>query len=73
MSKLDKEMTQEHFEEELATLDFDGDEEISMAETVNFIHKRLNRQELLLIGVYWIGHCLNPKDEINDLMTKSSS
>ena len=58
-------MTQETFDQEFAKLDFDGDGEISMAEMLNFIDRRLNRQELLLIGVYWIGHCLNPKDEMN--------
>ena len=56
-------MTREKFEEEYAKLDFDGDEEISMTEMTNFIQKRLYRQELLLIGVYWIGHCFNPKEE----------
>ena len=56
-------MTQETFDEEFARLDYDGDEEISLQEMINFIEKRLNRQELLLFGVYWIGHCINPKEE----------
>lgn len=63
LNDIDKEMTHEKFEQEFAKLDYDGDEEITMVEMANFIQKRLYRQELLLIGVYWIGHCLNPKEE----------
>ena len=59
----DKKMTAEVFDREFARLDYDGDAMISQKEMVDFIYERLNRQEVLLVGVYWIGYCLNPNDE----------
>ena len=39
---------------------FDGDEKFTLKEVKDFISRFINRQEILLIGIYWIGWSIDP-------------
>ena len=44
--------------ETFAKLDYDGDEQISLNEMIEFERNRQSEEDLLLVGIYWIGHTL---------------
>jgi Ca2+-binding EF-hand superfamily protein len=51
--------TKEDFIQEFAKLDFDGDEKVTEEELINYELRQLYCQEILLIGICWVGHTIN--------------
>ena len=47
--------------DEFAKLDFDGDEKVTLQEMMNFELRRLCQEEILLVGICWVGHCIDPR------------
>ena len=54
------EQTKEQFQDSFSKLDFDGDEQVTLEEMINYEMSRIYRQELLMVGICWIGRCLDP-------------
>ena len=53
-------ITESEFNKLQAAIDFDGDEKFTLKEVKDFISRFINRQEILLIGIYWIGWSIDP-------------
>ena len=51
--------TKQDFVQEFAKLDFDGDEKVTERELINYELRQLYYQEILLIGICWIGQCID--------------
>ena len=49
------------------SLDLDGDDQISLDEMLIFENNRQKIKEILLIGIYWIGHYLTPEADMDIL------
>ena len=59
--------TEKQMRDAFAKLDYDGDEIITLAEMIEFERDRQNEENVLLIGIYWIGHNLQ-EDYDEDVM-----
>ena len=51
-------LSKREFKDVFAKLDFDGNEEVELEEMINYVTECLERQEILMIGIVWIGHTL---------------
>ena len=50
--------TEKQMRDAFAKLDYDGDESVTLAEMIEFERDRQKEENVLLIGIYWIGHTL---------------
>ena len=62
--------TKEDFVQEFAKLDFDGDEKVTKDELVNYELRQLYCQEILLIGICWIGYTVTDETPDPDKVTE---
>ena len=53
------------FKQLQAKVDFDGDERFSLKEIKDFISRFIERQEILMIGIFWVGWTVDPDEKIN--------
>ena len=48
-----------------AKLDFDGDGQFSLKEIKEFISRYIDRQEILMVAIFWVGWTVDPTEKIN--------
>ena len=59
-------LTRSDFEELIAKLDLNADDKITLKEMTDFVSKSIvNKQEVLMVGIYWIGWSINPYEKKN--------
>ena len=58
-------MTKGEFKKCIAKIDFDGDELITLKEMLDFVSKTIYRQEIMMVGIYWIGWSVDPNEKKN--------
>ena len=58
-------LTNAEFKKINPNIDFNSDGKFTLKEISDYISKFVNRQEILLVGLYWVGWSINPNEKKN--------